>query len=565
MLYASAWLASREIGAVTLVDGVSAEVAATVPVAPEGTRFAVTQQGRAGFVTTESRGSLVRVDGATQARRSVDVPAGGLSETAGDDRYLWGLGRDGTVIRFADGTAAPRHFTTRAGPVDGPRHLVVTSAGPVVVSPATRRAYPLSAERGEVTHEMPVDIGPDDLVSGVPDRPWLLAVRPADSTLVRCEVQARTCGARIRLGTAGSTLGAAVSAHGAVFVPDRSAGVVWIVDLASGAGATTPVMSGRGTGFELSVSGGVVFFNDPDGPQAGVIAADGKVRRLVKYGGSALTPPVVPSTPATSPTSPRTSPPVSPTPPDRSPGPRPDPTAQTSRPASPHAPSTTPTPSPTQRRTPSPSPSRSPSPSPSPSPTPSNAPKNPYLPAHDRIVLDDPMTKNSGHWRNKSENTGTCTFAADGYHVASSGGNKYHECYGTKSVRDFTYEVEFSFGTARAAGLFFRQDGPGSWYWTEIGRSGTVWLSKGVDGVSADPDLFVGQVPAPDPDEWHTLAVTGVGTKLTVYVDGHRVGSITDRQFDSGPIGVFTDGGKAPDGTDPDGESLFRNVRVWAP
>ncbi|MFC8849154.1 MULTISPECIES: hypothetical protein [unclassified Micromonospora] len=225
---------------------------------------------------------------------------------------------------------------------------------------------------------------------------------------------------------------------------------------------------------------------------------------------------------------------------------------------------------------PDPSPSVSASTSSPPVPGPTTAPPttppnrqntggNPYPSGHRTVVLDQAMVAENGGWRNLNSGTGTCRFAPDGYHVASSDGNKYHECYGTKSVRDFTYEVEFSFGTARAAGLFFRQDGPGSWYWTEIGRSGTVWLSKGVDGVSADPDLFVGQVPAPDPARRHRLAVTGVGDRFTVYVDGERVGEMTDGQFDSGGIGVFTDGGKAPDGTDPDGETIFHHVRLWQP
>ncbi|MEV4757124.1 family 16 glycoside hydrolase [Micromonospora sp. NPDC049559] len=190
---------------------------------------------------------------------------------------------------------------------------------------------------------------------------------------------------------------------------------------------------------------------------------------------------------------------------------------------------------------------------------------NPYPPGHRTVLLDQAMVAENGGWRNLNSGTGTCRFGPDGYHVASTGGNKYHECYGTKSVRDFTYEVEFSFGTARAAGIFFRQSGEGSWYFAEVGRSGTVWLSKGVAGSPADPDLFTGQAPAPDPARRHRLAVTAVGDRFAVYVDGERVGEMTDGQFAEGGIGVFTDGGKAPDGTDPDGETVFHHVRLWQP
>jgi len=187
---------------------------------------------------------------------------------------------------------------------------------------------------------------------------------------------------------------------------------------------------------------------------------------------------------------------------------------------------------------------------------------NPYPPGHQTRVLDEPMIAENGRWSNFRPDNGTCRFAEDGLHVGAN--NYYHECYGTTSVQDFTYEVEFSFGTAKVAGIFFRQSGDGSWYWAMVGRSGKVWLSKGVNGAPVEPDLFTGSVAPLDPGQRHRLAVTGVGSQLTVYVDGERVGTVTDRQFTEGRIGVYTDGGRA-DGTGPSGETIFHHVRVWAP
>src|SRR5215217_2538750 len=46
----AAWLASPQLGVVTLLDGVSREVAATVPVAPAGHRLEVTQSGPSAYV-----------------------------------------------------------------------------------------------------------------------------------------------------------------------------------------------------------------------------------------------------------------------------------------------------------------------------------------------------------------------------------------------------------------------------------------------------------------------------------------------------------------------------------
>ncbi|MGY0231968.1 family 16 glycoside hydrolase [Longispora urticae] len=233
----------------------------------------------------------------------------------------------------------------------------------------------------------------------------------------------------------------------------------------------------------------------------------------------------------------------------------------------PTAPTTAPAPSPTPDAPPPTTPPvTEPPPVPVPTPVggggrPSPGTPNPYRPSHATLVLNDPMTSGS-RWQNLSDNTGTCPVRGDGLHATAT--NKYHECYNNTSATDYTYEVQFSFGTARAAGLFFRQSGPGSWYLVEIGRSGHVWLGKGVAG-NPEPDLAEAYLSAPDPGTFHTLAVVAHGTSLTVHLDGGKVLAATDPTFSRGSIGVFTDGGRAPDGVDPVAESVFRNARVWTP
>lgn len=223
--------------------------------------------------------------------------------------------------------------------------------------------------------------------------------------------------------------------------------------------------------------------------------------------------------------------------------------------------SPTPEPTPTTTSTSTPTPTTAEPTTPQTTPPPPTTDPNPYVATQQTLVLKDPLTKSDSKWGNDNSGTGTCAFKSDGMHVGAN--NYFHECYGRTSVRDFTLEVEFSFSTAKVAGVFFRQSGSGSWYFAGVGRiSGNVWISKGVDGQAVDPELFIKEQTPLDASTWHKLAVTGIGKTLTVYVDGKKVGSGTDAQFTNGPIGLYTDGGRA-DGSGPAAETIFRNARVW--
>src|SRR6266545_4580678 len=87
LLSGAAWLASSQVGQVTLLDGSSAEVAAQVSVAAKGERLDVVQQGSTAYVVNRSAGSLRRVDGATFEVSApvtpVDDAHGGLVSLAG--------------------------------------------------------------------------------------------------------------------------------------------------------------------------------------------------------------------------------------------------------------------------------------------------------------------------------------------------------------------------------------------------------------------------------------------------------------------------------------------------
>src|SRR5947208_1161120 len=65
LLSGSAWLASAQVGQLTLLDGSSAEVAAQVQVANRGEQFDVVQQAATAYAVNRSTGTIRRVDGAT--------------------------------------------------------------------------------------------------------------------------------------------------------------------------------------------------------------------------------------------------------------------------------------------------------------------------------------------------------------------------------------------------------------------------------------------------------------------------------------------------------------------
>ena len=83
-----AWLASPSVGLVTLVDGPSEQVAATLAVpVDKGDQVGVVQAGSSAYVANDTTGVVVRVDGATlatgeptrfaQGDQGVDVATGG--------------------------------------------------------------------------------------------------------------------------------------------------------------------------------------------------------------------------------------------------------------------------------------------------------------------------------------------------------------------------------------------------------------------------------------------------------------------------------------------------------
>ncbi|MBP2326744.1 PKD repeat protein [Kibdelosporangium banguiense] len=339
------WVASDEVGQLTLLDGASAEVAAQVQVDQPRTDLHVVQQGATGYALNRAQGSVVRVDGATLATSrpmspvkgaagqlavfptphalySLDTARGLLAKAdpetlepqgdpaslpAGDsammdpDGRLWSLDqRTGDLIWFSDGTS---HSRPQAH-TPGKSRLAFTDGAHALLDAGRGAMELLDPDTGAVQQSVPVDLKPDDTVavSGSPGERRLLISVGSRGQLLSCTFDTASCAAPVTLSPVPADLGQAVEADNHAVVPDYATGRIWIVDLAGPRVVAEQRLFDHPVRFELLTRDGVVFYNDPRGDQAGVIGLDGRVRPITKYQAGQATQTQQPTQSATPPT-----------------------------------------------------------------------------------------------------------------------------------------------------------------------------------------------------------------------------------------------------------------------
>jgi hypothetical protein len=328
LLSGAAWLASAQVGQVTLLDGSSVEVAAQVRVAPSGAALDVVQEGANAYALDRTSGSIRRVDGATFEVTPPATPIPGAGPglqafAAPDAVYAMDTARG--VLTTTD----PRTLAVRSGPLPlasqvtpqaatldasgrlwlfdagtgeliwfdhGQRHsrrgaarpgaglLALAGGTPVLVDTAQRSAALLDPATGETRHTTELDLRPGDRiqVSGAPHASRLYVVSSRGVVAI-CELTEPTCRAAVPLAADGADPGPAVEAGDRVFVPDYHSGQVWIIDLRQPRVLSRPVVLDPPARFQLLTRDGVVFYNDPESERAGVIRLDGGVRPVAKY------------------------------------------------------------------------------------------------------------------------------------------------------------------------------------------------------------------------------------------------------------------------------------------
>lgn len=234
------------------------------------------------YVLDADRGLLTPLDPVTLAPQgqahSVATDVSPENAIVDRDGRLWLLDQhSGDLAWF---TAHEKHSIERTGPA----RLAVADGHPVLVDLSTREATLLDPATGSPLESIRADVRPGDTVAvaGSPGERRILITIASRGLLVTCTF-GTGCAAPVPLGSGKADLGAAVEVSNHAVVPDYSTGRVWIVNLATMRVVVEPQLFPGPVRFELLNRDGIVFYNDPDGDQAGVLNLDGTQRAVSKY------------------------------------------------------------------------------------------------------------------------------------------------------------------------------------------------------------------------------------------------------------------------------------------
>lgn len=349
----SAWVVSPAEGLLSLIDGPSEEVMASVRLGSVGGPYRVEQAGSSAYVADAAAGTVARVDGATgelsdlvqfaEAGSDVSVLHGGdtvfvldptgraatridpetlqvratlsTAATPGPDQAvvddagrLWLVDAEGGGLTWFD---TEKHVDLDA--VDGRTRLVVVQGRPVLVDLAAARIRALD-DRGRPGAESCLDVRRDDtlhLLGSQTDAEVFAAVSQTGNVLV-ATVGRDDCDRVIPVSDAPEPdFGPLAQSGRFVFVPDRATGTTTVIDTRTDTVAATFTLAEPGHQVELVAKDGLVFYNDLDGATAGVLTLDAGAWRqseaLSKYDPSTgepatvITPDDAPDAPVTGP------------------------------------------------------------------------------------------------------------------------------------------------------------------------------------------------------------------------------------------------------------------------
>src|SRR6266567_3335466 len=199
--------------------------------------------------------------------------------------------------------------------------------------------------------------------------------------------------------------------------------------------------------------------------------------------------------------------------------------------------------------------------------TTSNNQQNPY-PPYGTLALDDPLSDNSqGHnWQESDPSLGTCTFTGGAYHVNAILNDSTNGCLASPNFSDFAYQVQMTIVKGDGGGIIFRDDNArGNTYYFAIGQQSGVWGYKlwGFNNCNSNnckvSELRSGSSAAIKTglNQSNLVAVVASGSIIDLYVNNHKIDSVSDNSYGSGQIGVAATYLKSPT------EVVFSNAKVW--
>jgi hypothetical protein len=197
---------------------------------------------------------------------------------------LWApVPSDGHVIPVADGKTGTPVVVGHPGDSIS---LTIAGGTPVVTNSTQATMTVVSRTGGQVTVNLPA-------ATGTPPPP-LLAPQNTDSALVPVVVSG--AGQLVVVDTkkgvptsvtlaelSGHSLGAPTVLGARVYVPDNTTGRLIVYDSAGGQLLDQINVTGRPSKLELFVKDGMLWVNDPEGPDAVTVDATGKVHHVGKY------------------------------------------------------------------------------------------------------------------------------------------------------------------------------------------------------------------------------------------------------------------------------------------
>jgi hypothetical protein len=191
---------------------------------------------------------------------------------------------------------------------------------------------------------------------------------------------------------------------------------------------------------------------------------------------------------------------------------------------------------------------------------------NPYPPYRGTLALNDPLSNNGlGYaWDiSAGQQFNDCQFALGGYEITNGTHAEEisHGCAAEKThFTNFVYQVQLTIVKGSCGGLVWRANSKAdNFYEFHVCSDGIFEVYNTFTGIFSSPFLYgpnaaihkgLGQT--------NILAVVAIGSTMTIYINGQKIGTFTDPSNSSGQIGL--------EATELLGATtivVFHNARVW--
>lgn len=315
------WLASTAVGGVSLLDGGSGTIAASLGVADPGDEFTVEQFGSDAVIVNQTDGTVARLDGSSweipTGRVQFGVPGQPLSVVTGEDSgWLMTPGQATTVeleelalrtpipvaAPFADGIITDdgallyastdpdlpvQRFEAVGGQssnvaeLDGPTALIDLGTSVAAVDLDDGSVW--LEDAGTVCEQLEFPEGAELSAGG--GEGLIMVISDQGGAFVWNPAQSGCPGATDFINLGPGTYGDPALTDGWAVIPEQSTSSVIIIDLEDRSITDRQTLEGvqAGTEVALIAEDGSIWYNDPASAQAGLIRRDGTIVPIAKY------------------------------------------------------------------------------------------------------------------------------------------------------------------------------------------------------------------------------------------------------------------------------------------